>query len=100
MLYFHRRPSVTSLACQITILVQYLTTSMYGVNIGRRITFHIKLDSHDVIYSNGAPVETLLNVDERAVNFAEYFRKDGAPKAQKKLWRPLLAGVRQAGLPE
>ena len=42
--------------------------------------FHVKLESHDVIYAEGAPVETLLHVDERAVNFAEYFRICGAPK--------------------
>jgi Hint domain len=40
--------------------------------------FHIKLESHDVIYAEGAPVDTLLRVDELAVNFAEYFRKYGA----------------------
>jgi Hint domain len=39
--------------------------------------FHIKLESHDVIYAEGAPAETLLNVDERAVNFADYFRRYG-----------------------
>jgi hypothetical protein len=42
--------------------------------------FHIKLESHDVIYAEGAPVETLLTVDESAVNFAEYFRRYGTPK--------------------
>ena len=36
--------------------------------------FHIKLESHDVIYAEGAPVETLLTVDEFAVNFAGYLR--------------------------
>ncbi len=45
--------------------------------------FHVKLESHDVIYAEGAPVETLLNVDERAVNFAEYFRRYGAPKTEE-----------------
>jgi hypothetical protein len=45
--------------------------------------FHIKLESHDVIYAEGAPVDTLLNVDERAVNFAEYFRRYGEPKTQE-----------------
>ena len=45
--------------------------------------FHIKLESHDVIYAEGAPVETLLNVDERAVNFAEYFRRYGAPTTEE-----------------
>jgi len=41
--------------------------------------FHIKLEGHDVIYAEGAPVETLLHVDESFVNFAEYFRQYGAP---------------------
>ena len=45
--------------------------------------FHVKLESHDVIYAEGAPVETLLNVDESAVNFAEYFRMYGAPKTEE-----------------
>lgn len=39
--------------------------------------FHIKLEHHDVIYAEGAPCETLLNVDEKAVNFAEYLREYG-----------------------
>ncbi len=39
--------------------------------------FHIKLESHDVIYAEGAPVETLVKVEESAVNFAEYFRRYG-----------------------
>jgi hypothetical protein len=41
--------------------------------------FHVKLASHDVIYAEGAPVETLLHVDESFVNFAEYLRQYGAP---------------------
>jgi Hint domain-containing protein len=47
--------------------------------------FHIKLESHDIIYAEGAPVDTLLNVDERAVNFAEYFRRYGVPETQGTL---------------
>ena len=39
--------------------------------------FHIKLESHDVIYAEGALAETLLNVEEFAVNFAEYLRQYG-----------------------
>jgi len=46
--------------------------------------FHIKLESHDVIYAEGAPVETLLNVDEQAVNFADYYRRYGAPKTEAR----------------
>ena len=45
--------------------------------------FHIKFESHDAIYAEGAPVETLLSVDERAVNFAEYFRLYGVPEAEE-----------------
>lgn len=41
--------------------------------------FHIKLESHDVIYAEGVPAETLLHVDESFVNFAEYLRQYGTP---------------------
>ena len=41
--------------------------------------FNIKLESHDVIYAKGVPAETLLNVEESAVNFADYFRGYGTP---------------------
>ena len=44
--------------------------------------FHIKLESHDVIYAEGAPAETLCgSVDESAVNFADYLRQYGTPNA-------------------
>ena len=39
--------------------------------------FHIKLQHHDVIYAEGAPCETLMIVDENAVNFADYLRQYG-----------------------
>jgi hypothetical protein len=41
--------------------------------------FHIKLELHDVIHAEGAPCETLLDVDENALNFAEYLREYGPP---------------------
>ena len=41
--------------------------------------FHIKLELHDVIYAEEAPCETLVTVDENAVNFAEYIRQYGPP---------------------
>jgi hypothetical protein len=52
--------------------------------------FHIKLEGHDVIYAEGAPSETLLNVDENAANFAEYFRRYGAATAEETPCAPLL----------
>ena len=39
--------------------------------------FHIKLESHDVIYAEGAPSTHCERRDESAVNFAEYFRRYG-----------------------
>ena len=45
--------------------------------------FHIRLESHDAIYAEGAAVETIVNVDESAVNFAEYFRKYGVPETDE-----------------
>jgi hypothetical protein len=45
--------------------------------------FHLKLARHDVIYAEGAPCETLLEVDENATNFAEYLRQYGAATPQE-----------------
>jgi hypothetical protein len=52
--------------------------------------FHIKLESHDVIYAEGALAETLLNVEESAVNFAEYFRRYGTPTTENARCAPLV----------
>jgi hypothetical protein len=53
--------------------------------------FHIKLERHDVIYAEGAAVETLLTVDEAAVNFAEYFRRYGTPKTRETPCAPRVS---------
>ena len=52
--------------------------------------FHIKLESHDVIFAEGAPCETLLAVKENARNFADYYRMYGVPKADERSCAPLL----------
>ncbi len=51
--------------------------------------FHIKLESHDVIYAEGVPAETLLHVDEFFVNFAEYLRQYG-PSADEARCAPYV----------
>jgi hypothetical protein len=51
--------------------------------------FNIKLEGHDVIYAEGAPVETLLEVGEGAANFSEYLRKLGAPKSDEVRCAPI-----------
>jgi len=53
--------------------------------------FHIKLESHDAIYAEGAPAETLLSVDESAVNFAEYFRLYGVPETEETPCAPRVS---------
>jgi hypothetical protein len=52
--------------------------------------FHIKLNAHDVIYAEGTPCETLLNVDEKAINFAEYLREYGPPTSDDAPCAPVL----------
>jgi hypothetical protein len=52
--------------------------------------FHVKLESHDVVYAEGAPTETLLDVEESAVNFAEYLRRFGTPTTGEARCAPLL----------
>lgn len=52
--------------------------------------FHIKLERHDVIYAEGAPCETLLEVDENAANFAEYLREYGPSTIEETPCAPLL----------
>jgi hypothetical protein len=54
--------------------------------------FHIKLESHDVVYAEGLPAETLLNVEESAVNFADYFRRYGAPTRKEARCAPYVHG--------
>jgi hypothetical protein len=53
--------------------------------------FHIKLERHVVIYAEGAPCETLLNVDENAVNFAEYLRQYGSATPKGVACAPWLS---------
>jgi hypothetical protein len=53
--------------------------------------FHIRLESHDAIYAEGAAVETIANRDESAVNFAEYFRKYGVPEIDETRCAPFAS---------
>ena len=52
--------------------------------------FHIKLESHDVVYAEGVPAETLLNVEESAINFADYFRQYGTPATEEARCAPYV----------
>ena len=52
--------------------------------------FHVKLESHDVIYAEGVPAETLLEVTESAVNFAGYLRQHGTPTTEEARCAPYV----------
>ena len=52
--------------------------------------FHVKLDSHDVVYAEGAPAETLLNVDKSFVNFADYLRRYGMSATKNGRCAPVV----------
>jgi hypothetical protein len=53
--------------------------------------FHVKLERHNAIYAEGAPCETMRNVEESAVNFAEYLSQYGHPTTQEAPCAPLLS---------
>ena len=60
------------------VLINGTTITRYEAHEYDEIEFfHIKFESHDVVYAEGAPAETLLNVEESAVNFADYLRQYG-----------------------
>lgn len=65
-------------------LVNGTTITRYdAAELDRLEYFHIKLPRHNVIYAEGAPCETLLEVDENAANFAEYLRQYGPLTAEE-----------------
>lgn len=60
--------------------------------------FHIKLESHDVIYAEGAPCETLLRVDETMSNFADYLRKHGEQDTHAVHCAPIVGHGRRSAM--
>jgi hypothetical protein len=51
--------------------------------------YHIKLETHDVVFAEGAACETLLQIDEAAGNFVDYLRRHGAPRADEAPCAPI-----------
>jgi hypothetical protein len=52
--------------------------------------FQIKLETHDAIFAEGAPCETLLRVDESTVDYAEYADKFRPAKTQDAYCAPIF----------
>lgn len=70
-------------------LINGITISLDAVDQHDDLEFyHVKLASHDVIYAEGAPCESLLRVDETMSNSSLYLRKHG--EAQGEHCAPVL----------
>lgn len=72
------------------LLINGVTITRHEPESDEMEFFHIKLESHDVVYAEGVAAETLLNVEESAVNFADYFRRYGAPASQAARCAPYV----------
>src|SRR6202048_1500195 len=72
-------------------LINGTTISLYAAEEHDELEFfHIKLETHDVIYAEGAPCETLLRVDETMSNFADYVREHGTSEAPAVHCAPIV----------
>jgi len=72
-------------------LVNDTTITRYDAREFDELEFvHIKLERHNVIYAEGAPTETLLEVDESAFNFAEYLRQYGPVTTEETPCAPVF----------
>jgi Hint domain len=72
-------------------LINDKTISLYAAEQHDELEFfHVKLESHDVVYAEGAPCETLLRVDETMSNFADYLRKYGEADAAERHCAPIV----------
>jgi Hint domain len=72
------------------VLINGTTITRYEPEGDELEFFHLKLESHDVVYAEGAAAETLVHVDESFVNFADYLRRYGAPATEEGRCAPLV----------
>jgi Hint domain len=72
------------------LLINGTTITRYEPSGDEVEFFHIKLESHDVVYAEGAPAETLLDVGESFVNFADYLRRYGMPSRAETPCVPVI----------
>ena len=70
------------------LLINGTTITRYEPEGDEMEYFHIKLESHDVVYAEGVPAETLLDVSESFVNFADYLRRYGMPTRREARCAP------------
>jgi len=74
-------------------LINGTTITLYAAEEFAELEFfHIKLETHDIVYAEGAACETLLTVDETANNFADYLRKYGPANSGDQPCVPIAPG--------
>ena len=74
----HHSVLVDGALVPVEMLINGTTITRYEPESDELEFFHVKLESHDVVYAEGAPAETLTNADKSFVNFADYLRRYGA----------------------
>jgi len=72
------------------LLINGATITRYEPESDELEFFHIKLESHDVVYAEGVPAETLFYVDESFANFADYLRRYGTPVTKAARCAPIV----------
>jgi hypothetical protein len=88
----HHAVFIDGVLARVGSLVNGATIALHDADeVGELEYYHITLQSHDVIDAEGAPCETLLEVNESAVNFAEYLRMYGAPSEPAQPCAPVLS---------
>jgi hypothetical protein len=73
-------------------LINGTTITLYDASEHNELEFfHIKLACHNVIYAEGTPCETVINLDKSAANFAEYLSRYGQPLRDEVPCAPILS---------
>jgi hypothetical protein len=72
-------------------LINGTTISLYGADEHNELEFfHLTLETHDVIYAEGAPCETLLDIDNSMSNFTPPTRQHAATRARELHCAPII----------
>lgn len=80
-------------------LINGTTISLYAADEHDELEFfHVKLETHDVIYAEGAPCETLLDVDGSISNFRETIRERDTTVGRALHCAPILCNGRLSEL--
>jgi len=80
---------IDGLLVPVCNLINGRTVTIYDAgDVDHLEYFHLKLPTHDVIHAEDTPCETLVYLDENAVNFAEYLRQGGPPETEEARCAP------------